>query len=92
MQRLVNHVFAAISTDGFSTRPEGIGYWNSIRIEAVPCGTAAASYPPRQYWRTRNLTLSMVNAVLDATGINVPDLPVTAVKVYRALHERSASA
>jgi trk system potassium uptake protein TrkH len=31
----VNHAFAAVSTGGFSTRPESIGYWNSLRIEAV---------------------------------------------------------
>jgi trk system potassium uptake protein TrkH len=31
----VNHAFAAVSTGGFSTRPESIGDWNSIRIEAV---------------------------------------------------------
>ena len=31
----VNHAFAAISTGGFSTRPESIGYWDSARVEAV---------------------------------------------------------
>ena len=31
----INHAFAAISTGGFSTRPESIGYWNSPAIEAV---------------------------------------------------------
>jgi trk system potassium uptake protein TrkH len=31
----VNHSFAAISTGGFSTRPESIGYWDSAAIEAV---------------------------------------------------------
>lgn len=31
----VNHAFAAVSTGGFSTRPESIGYWNSSFIEAV---------------------------------------------------------
>ncbi len=31
----VNHTFAAISTGGFGTRPESIGYWNSVSIEAV---------------------------------------------------------
>ena len=31
----VNHTFAAISTGGFSTRPESIGYWNSSSIEAI---------------------------------------------------------
>jgi len=31
----VNHAFAAVSTGGFSTRLESIGYWNSISIEAV---------------------------------------------------------
>ena len=31
----VNHAFAAVSTGGFSTRPESIGYWNSPVIEAV---------------------------------------------------------
>ncbi|WP_027367867.1 TrkH family potassium uptake protein [Desulfocurvibacter africanus] len=31
----VNHAFAAISTGGFSTRPESIGYWNSSEIELV---------------------------------------------------------
>lgn len=31
----VNHAFAALSTGGFSTRPESIGYWNSVSVEAV---------------------------------------------------------
>lgn len=31
----VNHAFAALSTGGFSTRPESIGYWNSVAVEAV---------------------------------------------------------
>lgn len=31
----VNHSFAAVSTGGFSTRPESIGYWNSLAVEAV---------------------------------------------------------
>jgi trk system potassium uptake protein TrkH len=31
----MNHSFAAISTGGFSTRPESIGYWDSVAIEAV---------------------------------------------------------
>jgi len=31
----VNHAFAAVSTAGFSTRPESIGYWDSGAIEAV---------------------------------------------------------
>jgi trk system potassium uptake protein len=31
----VNHTFTAISTGGFSTRPDSIGAWNSIHIEAV---------------------------------------------------------
>jgi trk system potassium uptake protein TrkH len=31
----VNHSFAAISTGGFSTRAESIGYWDSAAVEAV---------------------------------------------------------
>ncbi|MFO7667602.1 MAG: TrkH family potassium uptake protein [Desulfobacterales bacterium] len=31
----VNHSFTAVSTGGFSTRVESIGYWNSPAIEAV---------------------------------------------------------
>jgi trk system potassium uptake protein TrkH len=31
----VNHTFTAISTGGFSTRADSIGYWNSLSIEAV---------------------------------------------------------
>ncbi len=31
----LNHAFAAISTGGFSTRAESIGYWNSPLIEGV---------------------------------------------------------
>ncbi len=31
----VNHAFTAISTGGFSTRPESIGYWDSFAVEAV---------------------------------------------------------
>jgi len=31
----VNHAFAAVSTGGFSTRPESIGYWDSPTVEAV---------------------------------------------------------
>lgn len=34
----VNHAFAAISTGGFSTRPDSIGHWDSPRIEAVTIG------------------------------------------------------
>lgn len=31
----VNHAFAAVSTGGFSTKSESIGYWNSLSVEAV---------------------------------------------------------
>jgi trk system potassium uptake protein TrkH len=31
----VNHSFAALSTGGFSTRAESIGYWDSVAVEAV---------------------------------------------------------
>lgn len=31
----VNHSLAAVSTGGFSTRPESIGYWDSPGVEAV---------------------------------------------------------
>ncbi|MBE9211893.1 TrkH family potassium uptake protein [Plectonema cf. radiosum LEGE 06105] len=31
----VNHSFAAISTGGFSTRPESIGYWDNTAVEVV---------------------------------------------------------
>ena len=31
----VNHTFAAISTGGFSTKPDSIGHWDSAVIEAV---------------------------------------------------------
>lgn len=31
----VNHAFAAVSTGGFSTRPESIGHWQSLAVEAV---------------------------------------------------------
>jgi xanthine dehydrogenase molybdenum-binding subunit len=31
---------------------------------------------------------AIVNAVLDAVGVSIPDLPVTSEKVYRALHAR----
>ena len=31
----VNHSFAAVSTGGFSTRAESIGYWSSVAVEAV---------------------------------------------------------
>jgi trk system potassium uptake protein TrkH len=31
----VNHSFAAVSTGGFSTRVESIGYWDSVAVEAV---------------------------------------------------------
>lgn len=31
----VNNAFAAVSTGGFATRPESIGYWNSAFVEAV---------------------------------------------------------
>jgi trk system potassium uptake protein TrkH len=31
----VNHSFAALSTGGFSTRVESIGYWDSVAVEAV---------------------------------------------------------
>ncbi|MCF8090171.1 MAG: TrkH family potassium uptake protein [Desulfotignum sp.] len=31
----VNHAFSVVSTGGFSTKPESIGYWNSIAVESV---------------------------------------------------------
>ena len=31
----INHAFAAISTGGFSTRPESIGFWNSPLVEGI---------------------------------------------------------
>jgi trk system potassium uptake protein TrkH len=31
----MNHAFAAVSTGGFSTRVESIGYWDSAAVEAV---------------------------------------------------------
>lgn len=31
----VNHAFAAVSTGGFSTRADSIGYWDSVAVEAV---------------------------------------------------------
>ncbi|MDY6824549.1 MAG: TrkH family potassium uptake protein [Thermodesulfobacteriota bacterium] len=31
----VNHAFCVVSTGGFSTRPDSIGYWNSVPVEAV---------------------------------------------------------
>lgn len=31
----VNHAFAALSTGGFSTQVDSIGYWNSVAVEAV---------------------------------------------------------
>jgi trk system potassium uptake protein TrkH len=31
----INHSFTAISTGGFSTRVESIGYWNSSKIECI---------------------------------------------------------
>ncbi|MEX1230214.1 MAG: TrkH family potassium uptake protein, partial [Planctomycetaceae bacterium] len=31
----INHSFCAVSTGGFSTRPESIGHWNSLAVEAV---------------------------------------------------------
>mgnify|MGYP001619434979 CR=1 FL=1 len=34
---------------------------------------------------------AIVNAVLDAVGVSITELPVTAEKVYRALRQRSAS-
>ena len=31
----INHAFAALSTGGFSTRSDSIGYWDSPAIEGV---------------------------------------------------------
>jgi len=31
----INHAFAAVSTGGFSTHADSIGYWDSVTIEAV---------------------------------------------------------
>jgi trk system potassium uptake protein TrkH len=31
----INHSFAAVSTGGFSTRPESIGYWDNTAVEVV---------------------------------------------------------
>lgn len=34
----LNHAFCAVSTGGFSTRPESIGFWDSPAVEAVVIG------------------------------------------------------
>lgn len=31
----INHAFAAVSTGGFSTKPDSIGHWDSIAVEGV---------------------------------------------------------
>jgi trk system potassium uptake protein TrkH len=31
----VNHAFTAVSTGGFSTKPDSIGHWDSISVEAI---------------------------------------------------------
>ena len=31
----INHSFAAVSTGGFSTRPDSIGYWDNTAVEVV---------------------------------------------------------
>jgi trk system potassium uptake protein len=51
----VNHSFAAVSTGGFSTRPESIGAWDSPAVEAV---TVALMLLGSFHFQTVHLALS----------------------------------
>jgi CO/xanthine dehydrogenase Mo-binding subunit len=64
-----------LKTDVMENVPAGPGPYNSLAIgEVANVPTAAA----------------VANAVADACGVRITDLPVTSEKVYRALRERSA--
>ncbi len=63
-----------LKTDVMENVPAGPGPYNSLAIgEVANTPTAAA----------------VANAVADACGVRITDLPVTSEKVYRALKERS---
>src|SRR5919109_2778360 len=64
-----------LKTSVMENVPQGPGPYNSLAIgEVANVPTAAA----------------VANAVADACGVRITDLPVTSEKVYRALRERSA--
>jgi putative selenate reductase molybdopterin-binding subunit len=64
-----------LKTDVMENVPAGPGPYNSLAIgEVANTPTAAA----------------VANAVADACGVRITDLPVTSEKVYRALRARSA--
>ncbi len=75
----VNHSMAVLSTGGFSTRGESIGYWNSISVEAVTLvlmilGTTNFSthYVLLSQRRIRALMDNEVKAFFILMGITVP--------------------
>jgi aldehyde oxidoreductase len=64
-----------LKTDVMENVPAGPGPYNSLAIgEVANTPTAAA----------------VANAVADACGVRITDLPVTSEKVYRALRARNA--
>jgi putative selenate reductase molybdopterin-binding subunit len=58
-------------------------------MEYVPAGPGP--YNSLAIGKLGNVPTAAANAVADACGVRITDLPVTAEKVYRALRARSAS-
>jgi putative selenate reductase molybdopterin-binding subunit len=58
-------------------------------MEYVPAGPGPCN--SLAIGKLGNVPTAAANAVADACGVRITDLPVTAEKVYRALRARSAS-
>ncbi len=71
----VNHSFAAISTGGFSTRPENIGAWDSPGVEAVSIAlmlVGSFNFQTVFLALTRRWRAFATNAEMQVTFILVP--------------------
>lgn len=71
----VNHSFAAISTGGFSTRPENIGAWDSPAVEAVSIAlmlVGSFNFQTVFLALTRRWRAFLTNAEMQVTFVAVP--------------------
>lgn len=71
----VNHTFAAISTGGFSTRPENIGAWDSPAVEAVSIAlmlVGSFNFQTVHLALTRRWRAFLGNAEMQVTFVLVP--------------------
>lgn len=75
----VNHSFSAVATGGFSTRPENIGAWGEVRVEAVSIPlmllgslnflTAWTLVRRRFLWASRSGELRLVAVVIPLAAV-----------------------